>query len=269
LKKYIPLSFCFAFFACLFYYGAAFSIRQALGLSFALVLLGWNQLVPASKGRFRFTPYQVVCRPNVFLMLSDIGVVTSRDDFVSLFPRSNSPLPWAEDNLVHCGIYAVVLSHDVAESTEVVHFPWQNVYSTSLRWACRLTTIKHGLERIDFDWSPEIFMKPVIDGYEIGVTVNADWWQRQNDRKVKVLKEQEESHFGSVRLVLCMLPREVTSEFYRRVDYGLSRSRQAALQDAVEKKGWKMESTGSEIAYFGERYEHRYVEVWTRALELN
>jgi hypothetical protein len=268
LKRYIPFGLCIAFLYGFFVYGFGFTMRQAAGLSLCFAFLGWNQLVPA-QDRFRFMPHQVTCSPNVFLMLSDLGVITSINEFRALFPRPDSPSPWAEDNVVHFGIFAVVLAHDFSEGTEVIHFPWQNVYSASLRWECQLTAVKHRLELIEWNWSPSIFMRPVIGGYEMGVSVNAEWWERNRHRKANVLKEHAESHFGSIRLVMCVLPSDVTLEFYRRPNYQLNRSRRSELLDAITKDGWRAEAVASDFTYYGEHYEHRYMDVWTRALELN
>lgn len=125
-----------------------------------------------------------------------------------------------------------------------------------------------------FPWSPDVFMRPNVYGYEIGIRVNAKWWERQAARKAVVLKEDAEFNFGTVCLVLCILPYAVTDEFYRKFEYFSSRkeyeAHRAAMERVIGEKGWKIEEkVESDVPRPGETYEHQYMRVCMMSLEGN
>lgn len=208
-------------------------------------------------------------------MLSDIGLVESEQDFLQAFGtnRQQRPLiPWDTNNVVHHGAHFVVLSHDLARGTGVIHFPAEASYKTHLRWNYRLTA----LERTEGSgewaiWSPDVFMRLRTSGYEIGIRVREAWWRKQTKRNNVVIAEDVEHDLGTVCLVLCVLPFSVTGEFYREAEVFGSTAKYQDHQVATEKllgeRGWKSEFIGtSEQGNSGETYHHRYMEVWIWAL---
>jgi hypothetical protein len=112
-------------------------------------------------------------------------------------------------------------------------------------------------------WSPEIFMRLGVGGFEFGVRVKKEWWKRHKDSNAVVLREN--SYYDMVDLVLCFLPFCTLSEFYWRPEKTPSaeqaRSLVEAIKKAVSEKGWNNNLGPWDTEKPRGSYEHKYMSV--------
>jgi hypothetical protein len=242
------------------YYAGGMSLRSSLAVAF-LIAIVFPEVQQKIASR-TFAPHEMYITPHIGVMLLDLGLVTESEWQSLVGPRP--PLtPWTSLHPVHYSIHAVVLSEDTF-GDKVVHWTGLSKYTRRIRFESRLDFIKFPHKFTD--WSPDFFVNPGSHGYELGISVNDEWWKSNAERlepRSIIQRINHEHDIGRVELSLAVLPYEVFHRFY--VDW--SKDLEQKIKQKVASTGWKAEELGnSEIGYFGESYDNKYAEVWLRAL---
>ncbi len=242
------------------YFVGDLSLRSCFAIIF-VVALSWpwvqKELAPT------FQPYEMAFSPNIGVMLIALGLVTD-EEWMSLVMDRPPRFPWTSLNLVHYGVSAVILSVN-PNGDHLVHWnAWNqpNFYTSNIAIKMRLDFLKVP-DRLG-EWSPDFYLRPGRDGYEIGISVLDEWWKANEERLTKsgIIKEQNRDwRFGTIRLTLAVLPYRVSSPFHLEWSQKLMET----LKAEVAAKGWKYDSIGNaEIGHFGNSYSTEYVEVWIK-----
>jgi hypothetical protein len=129
-----------------------------------------------------------------------------------------------------------------------------------------------------WSWSPSVYFKIGIRGYELGLSVNADWWKRicaADETKELANTEADSSDFhltGHLNLVVARLPYAEFGVYGRgnAVGYSLSQQRreEKAREAEIVRAGWKRQESSAELDLLGapEGVEHKYFTVEHRAI---
>jgi|SRR5271166_2509026 len=244
----------------LFFYVFDFSKLQGFGL--ALVIMIAIDVAASRRGpaKTTFRPHQVRFATHLHPMLLDLGLVKSDEEYTTVAGEPRPWIPWSDNHVFHHWIRAYVLSHDPSKDAraELVHFPELGSYSNRLEITLKIESIRRAGQFSG--WSPELFVRLGMEGYDIGINVNEHWWKENKSTVAPgvVLEERTEYNVGRVRLVMAVFPYQAFHEFYMT-----SRDHQVGIKKIVSAKGWENDALGgAEIGYFGEEYKHKYVTIW-------
>jgi hypothetical protein len=113
-------------------------------------------------------------------------------------------------------------------------------------------------------WStlPRLYFWWDVDGYELGLEVQYDWWKRLCESgeigELGKIKTRSNQLCGTTRLVIATLPYSEFESYYQNVDYG----QQKVWDKQLEAKEWKRKVVkDSEIRDPWSHVDHKYFAV--------
>ncbi len=238
-----------------------FTSTQALGLGLALTLAIDIAASRKAATQAKFTPHRLSIQFHVGRALLDLKLVPGDEQWKELIQSIPESDVWNVNSVYR----RFVVGYVIGASPALIHYPDLRSYSEMWRAEFKLESITFGDADSLWSWSPELYVRPGIGGYHVGVRVHEKWWETNKGAVAEgiVLSADKEYQFGTVRLSLAILPYDITAVYYRDT----SRDHQEAIKEKVAKQGWENEGLGmAEVGYFGEGYTHRYATVWAQHL---
>lgn len=274
------------FFA--FRYVGSFSSAQ----SWALTIIAWlgYGLYVDLRARFRvgdaFSPFWVRVSPNWYDLLRDYRIVETDEKTF----WHDTHLAWRQLQEKTEGdsadIYSVLRDDIVFTMLKpgpfdgLLYWNSHRIFRSEVDFGERIEEIKitHPTLGEGWDWSPDVYLKWGRDGYELGLEVNAEWWERtcaaEEAKQLAKIKSDPQHLTGTTRLAVATLP---YSEFAIYAEGNVPASwydtatlkKQERNKDAeLAKAGWKREESDWESHHLGapEGVKHKYFTVEHKAV---
>ncbi len=198
LEFYFRSAIIIAFFAVVIYYAAGFTLRASVTLAtcFCIAVLWIGVLVKVAD----FKPYKLIIDVNFPVILADLGLLRSVEDWKTL--RSRTGDQNTSRNINQFVVFTAITPRLFARSDD-------RRFSTGL-W------ISEYIEEVEIPWqpgpgsslgsNPRFFFCPAIGGYQFGVQVDSAWWETDGSRKTLAPALRDLKPDSAGNLVLGKLP---------------------------------------------------------------
>jgi hypothetical protein len=289
------LTFLAGIYVCFRYLGD-FTSRQ----SAVLTITAWvgyrlfEKLKNLHTAADAFSPFSACIRPDWHKLLSDFKLIRTEDEWRKLCEAVNK-MPGSEYTALRHGFTFTVIKPPGEDGFLPGLTFWGNrkVFLTEVEFS-------EPVMPIETDWSailekkehpffhhpkgvgllPTFCFKSGIEGYEIGLEVNDDWWERLKESKEiegqAKIKEDRDHLCGTTRLVIATLPYSEFGLYYQRIDYNNDYDRarkflqkfERARDMKLDENGWKRRQGefDSEVPDPWSHVEHKYVTVSHRSI---
>jgi hypothetical protein len=264
---------------CSFQYLAEFSPKQ----TWVLTIVAWlgyglyESLRVSSRLTEGFTPFFVSVRPNWYELLRDYKIVQTDEE--SFWRKTDEQWHQLQNksegtstpkySALRSDIFFTVLQprHD-AYLPGLIYWDSRQRFVNEVEFEERIEEIKiehpHLKGRL---WSPELYFKPGIHGYELGLTVQEGWWKQicAADEALAKIKADTNHLTGMTRLVVAILPFSEFDSYLRESEHN-DRRRKKRLAE----RGWKREDPDPELALLGapDCVEHKYFAIDHRGISI-
>ncbi len=228
-----------------------------------------------------FSPFWVRVSPNWYDLLRDHGIIQS--DAETFWDETD--LAWQEleehGEKSSADTYRVLrdgITFTVLTSTHyggLVYCNNRRTFRNEIDFEERIQEIKLGSPTLrSLGWSPDVYVKWEIGGYDLGLEVNKNWREKtclaDETKRLSKVRATPDHLTGTVRLVIATLP---YAEFNIYAD---GNAPAPPRYEAVLKKrdkelteaGWKREEKDAELHLLGapDCIEHKYFKIDHRAI---
>lgn len=209
-----------------FRYAGEFSTRQSV----VLTAVGWmgsrlyERLNLSRKTEDVFTPFRVSCIPNWYELLSDFKLIRGQDDWKRLCDAANK-LPASTFSALRQGGFSFTVIRPPSSGSMPPGLAFWNNEKTFLNDLELEASViepederlqlRHGEKHDFFDHPsfaslPRLVFKFGVGGYEIGLDVQAAWWEERCQsgelKELANVKQNKDYLCGTARLVVATLP---------------------------------------------------------------
>lgn len=270
------VAFLWAFYVCVRYFGD-FSSQQSAVLTF----LAWicyelfAKLIASRATANVFTPFRVRIIPKWYELLSDFKLISSKDEWHHLCEEA-AKVPTSEYSVFRSGFSFTVIERPSGEGLLPGLTYWDNraAFMSELEFSESIVAVKDEsiVPRMEKqhplfnhpEWSqlPELYFKWGVGGYELGMEVQLEWWEKHCKSgeigELAKIKSHKDHLCGITWLEIATLP---YSEFGIYYDVSVDRIEEweKARNKQLEANGWKRKDSGdSEIRDPWSHVENKY-----------
>jgi hypothetical protein len=251
------LLFAAALYACFRFLGT-FSSQQSI----ILALVGWigyglyEELNASRRVTNVFTPFRVSIYPNWYTLLFDFKLIRSKDEWDRLC-EADSKMSDHDYTVFRHGFAFTVIRPPADDGLLPGLTFWDNrkwfladveLSEPIIKTDEKFSLPSEGKEHTFFhhpNWSnlPMFCFKWGTGGYEIGLEVQDDWWERlcksADAGELGKIKQERDHLCGTTRLIIATLPYSEFGFYYQSVDYNGMKKVQEAIDKQLEANGWK------------------------------
>lgn len=282
-------------YLCFLYLGG-FSSRQSIVLAVLALWVDWwghglyEKLHASSRVEKVFEPFCVSICPNWYQLLSDFKLIRSMEEWHRLREEAEK-VPTSEHSVFRSGFLFTVI-RPPSENGLLPGLTYWNDRRVFLSAVELLESIiemnddylpsggeeQHPLFKHP-RWArlPELYFKPGIGGYELGLEVQNDWWKHlcENGEIGELAKtEQHDNQLcGVTRLVIATLPCSEFDWYYGKAPSIVDLKKRQRWEQARDKElaanGWKRKVQTDPEFKIRDRWshaEHKYFSVSHRGL---
>lgn len=238
------------------FYLADLTLRQSIVLAMVIAWLVVALGNASQKPLARFSPYWARISPNWHQILTDYKVLRNEEEWVAL-QNTMATLPNTEHSDAVNGFFYTVVQHSPQDNQMLLYLGRYHAFTTEVDFQDYLRPF--GLDRelwpnsLEHIGSIGVFMKSGVDaGYNLGIRVQMDWWQRMKSFCPPVLKEDLDHPCGCVNLTLAVLPYREFSMYWDPVEWKSDYSDKlwVAIKEERNKHQWfEKQESDSEFAY--------------------
>jgi hypothetical protein len=268
-----------------FRYVGNFSSQQSAALAFVLTV-GYelyNDLNALRRASKAFEPFCVSIHPNWYELLSDFKLIGGMEEWHRLREEAGR-VPASEYNVFRSGFLFTVMQPPSDQGLLPGLTYWNNhkMFLSDVELSASIVEMKDEsvLPRLEEEhpflkhprWAqlPEVYFKWGIDGYELGLEVQLEWWENLcmsgGIGELAKTKTHKDHLCGTTRLVIATLP---YAEFgiYYNVPVDRMEKWEKVRNKQLEAHGWKRKvERDSEIRDPWSRVEHKYFAVAHREI---
>lgn len=231
----------------------------------------YESLKAAGRSQRHLYPYSVLVLPQWHYLLLDYKLVKDAEEFRQLWEKGLKDTPLLR--------FTVLQPQDNADLPGLIYWDSRKSFVTGVDFEEPVKAIKFeepnsfikdlGFPPRELTWSLRLG-----SGYELGLTVPTEWWQRIGAKgeigELAKTEAEADALTGSTRLVVATLPWQEFDTYYHKIEF-VDRERRQKQKDLANKQlpenRWKhKDRVGAEIADPWHRLEHKYFTVQHRSI---
>jgi hypothetical protein len=250
MKELVKRAFGFLLYAVVFYlifaYIADMPLRWSIVLALVIAGIHRHLLYVAPKTVRRFTPYYMNVIPNWYVILSDYKIISGKEHWRKIQDTwEDRPRP--QYVFIRDGMSFVFVSQSDDFERTLIFSNDYNFFMSEIDMGEELygLTMPHHrntLQNVFGDYQPRFFIKYGIEGYDLGVEVESDWWKSMKSTCPEPLAERQEHAYGITKLILAKVPLQEFTPYWEPVEYDLTFNDQyeKRQRQGREKYGWTL-----------------------------